>query len=59
MRLIFLTLMLAVCTGCGTMRYRVITPTDGRHVKTEVQWEIVELKFNDVWKAILPEAWRQ
>lgn len=58
-RIVLLTLMLAVCSGCGTVRYRVTAPTDSRRVQTEVQWDVVELKFNDMWMKMLPEYFHQ
>lgn len=52
-RIIFAALVMAVMSGCGTARYRVIMPTDNRHTKTELQWDVVEVKFNDIWKKVL------
>lgn len=58
-KMILLTILMSAACACGTVRYQVKKPTDGRRVSTEIQWDIVEIKFNEGWKSILPEAWRQ
>lgn len=53
MRHILIIAVMVFACGCGTVRYQVKKPTDGRRISTEVQWDVVELRFNDLWKALI------
>ena len=57
MKHVALVVLVAIACGCGTVRYRVNSPTDGRRVQTEVQWDVVEIKFNKMWVDGLTEMW--
>jgi uncharacterized protein YceK len=48
-----LILPLVLLCGCGTVRYQVKQPTDGRRAQTEIQWDVVELRFNDMWMKVI------
>lgn len=57
MKSIVMFLMLAVLYGCGTVRYRIEKPTDGRRVSTAIQWDVVELHFNKLWQDTAIKVW--
>lgn len=47
-KLVFLTVVFALCCGCGTVRYRIDMREHGPTTKS-VQWDVVEIKFNKIW----------
>jgi len=53
MKLIITGLAALMLMGCGTVRYRVTQPTDGKPTKTELQWDVIELRFNDAWRELI------
>lgn len=42
--------------GCGTVRYRVAKPVDGGKARTELQWGVVELRFNELWRGLFVDG---
>lgn len=50
MKTLLIGLTVLMLSGCGAVRYRVTQPTDGKPTKTEIQWDVVELQFNSLWK---------
>lgn len=59
MKMLVVMLLPLMLWGCGTLRYRVDKPTDGRRTGTSIQWDVVEIRFNDIWKkSLFSEYWR-
>ncbi|CAK0742863.1 hypothetical protein CCP3SC1AL1_110011 [Gammaproteobacteria bacterium] len=50
MRIVFILVVAAFACACGTIRYRVEKPSDGRKAFTSIQWDVVEFRFNKLWK---------
>jgi uncharacterized protein YceK len=48
-KLFSILVLTAVLSGCGTIRYRV-DMREGGPTKKSVQWDVVEIKFNNLWK---------
>lgn len=56
MRLVIALVATMLLQGCGTVRYRVAKPVDGGKARTELQWDVVELRFNAFWRELFADG---